>query len=97
MTGLSHVYAAFCAASSGYRDLFVRKGVRPERIEVTGATLRSVRCGRCQWMNPMHRGSAMNQFLQRSLASFESPEEAGGAEASFRASVNRRINSLRAG
>jgi hypothetical protein len=36
MTGLSHAYEAFCVASEGYRDLFVRKGVAPERIEVTG-------------------------------------------------------------
>jgi hypothetical protein len=36
MTGLSHAYDRFCVASDGYRDLFVRKGVPPERIEVTG-------------------------------------------------------------
>lgn len=36
MVGLSHAYVAFCVASEGYRDLFVRKGVRPDRIRVTG-------------------------------------------------------------
>lgn len=36
MTGLSHAYDRFCVASEGYRDLFARKGVRPERIAVTG-------------------------------------------------------------
>jgi hypothetical protein len=36
MTGLSHAYDRFCVASDGYRELFVQKGVRPERIEVTG-------------------------------------------------------------
>lgn len=36
MTGLSHAYERFCVASEGYRELFVRKGVRPERIAVTG-------------------------------------------------------------
>jgi hypothetical protein len=36
MTGLSGAYAAFCVASEGYRDLFVRKGVPRERIFVTG-------------------------------------------------------------
>jgi hypothetical protein len=36
MTGLSHAYRAFCVASHGFRDLFIRKGVAPERIEVTG-------------------------------------------------------------
>lgn len=35
-TGLSNAYEKFCVASEGYRDLFVRKGVRPEKIEVTG-------------------------------------------------------------
>jgi hypothetical protein len=36
MTGLSHAYRAFCVASEGYAELFRRKGVAPERIEVTG-------------------------------------------------------------
>lgn len=36
MTGLSHAYDRFCVASEGYRELFLRKGVRPERIAVTG-------------------------------------------------------------
>jgi hypothetical protein len=36
MTGLSHAYQAFCVASEGYADLFRRKGVAAERIEVTG-------------------------------------------------------------
>jgi hypothetical protein len=35
-TGLSDAYARFCVASPGYRDLFIRKGVRPEKIVVTG-------------------------------------------------------------
>ena len=35
-TGLSDAYRAFCVASEGYRDLFMRKGVRPEKIVVTG-------------------------------------------------------------
>jgi hypothetical protein len=34
--GLSDVYQAFCVASEGYRDLFIRKGVKPEKIYVTG-------------------------------------------------------------
>ncbi|HET6899267.1 MAG TPA: hypothetical protein VFK70_13000, partial [Vicinamibacteria bacterium] len=37
MTGLSHAYARFCVASEGYRDLFARKGVRRERMAVTGS------------------------------------------------------------
>jgi len=36
MTGLSHAYDLFCVASAGYRDLFARKGVRPEKMVVTG-------------------------------------------------------------
>lgn len=35
-TGLSDAYQVFCVASHGYRDFFVRKGVRPEKIAVTG-------------------------------------------------------------
>ena len=36
MTGLSHAYDRFCVASDGYRELFERKGVRPDRMAVTG-------------------------------------------------------------
>jgi len=35
-TGLSNAYDIFCVASRGYRDLFIRKGVHPEKIIVTG-------------------------------------------------------------
>ena len=35
-TGLSDAYDAFCVASQGYRDFFIRKGVNPEKIVVTG-------------------------------------------------------------
>jgi hypothetical protein len=35
-TGLSDCYERFCVASEGYRELFIRKGVRPEKIVVTG-------------------------------------------------------------
>jgi len=35
-TGLSHQYNAFCVASEGYRELFVRKSVDPQRLRVTG-------------------------------------------------------------
>lgn len=35
-TGLSDAYDVFCVASSGYKTLFIRKGVRPEKILVTG-------------------------------------------------------------
>ncbi len=34
-TGLSDAYHKFCVASEGYRDLFIRKGVTPTKIEVT--------------------------------------------------------------
>lgn len=34
--GISNAYDLFCVASQGYADLFVRKGVRPEKITVTG-------------------------------------------------------------
>jgi hypothetical protein len=35
-TGLSDLYDIFCVASHGYKDLFVGKGVRPEKLRVTG-------------------------------------------------------------
>ena len=35
-TGLSDAYCAFCVASEGYRDFFIRKGARREKIVVTG-------------------------------------------------------------
>ncbi|HEY4119122.1 MAG TPA: hypothetical protein VGM56_14750 [Byssovorax sp.] len=35
-TGLSDQYDKFCVASEGYRDLFTRRGVRPEKLVVTG-------------------------------------------------------------
>ncbi len=36
MTGLSNAYEKFCVASEGYRDLFIKKGVKAEKIVVTG-------------------------------------------------------------
>ena len=35
-TGLSDMYEIFCVASEGYRELFEMKGVKPEKIRVTG-------------------------------------------------------------
>lgn len=34
--GLSDAYDIFCVASEGYHDFFVRKGVKPQKIAVTG-------------------------------------------------------------
>ena len=34
--GLSDAYDVFCVASTGYRELFIRKGVKPEKIVITG-------------------------------------------------------------
>lgn len=36
MTGLSDAYDIFCVASPGYRDLFIKKGVKKDKIVVTG-------------------------------------------------------------
>ena len=36
MTGLSHQYDYFCVASDGFRDQFVRRGIMPHKIRVTG-------------------------------------------------------------
>jgi hypothetical protein len=35
-TGLSDNYDLFCVASEGYKQLFIQKGVKPEKILVTG-------------------------------------------------------------
>jgi hypothetical protein len=35
-TGLSDAYDVFCVASAGYRDLFVQKGARKDKMIVTG-------------------------------------------------------------
>ncbi len=35
-TGLSDAYRMFCVASEGYRDFFIRKGARPEKVVATG-------------------------------------------------------------
>lgn len=35
-TGLSDCYELFCVASEGYRDLFIRKGIKPAKIRITG-------------------------------------------------------------
>jgi len=35
-TGLSNAYDAFCVASDGYKDLFIKKGVYPEKLITTG-------------------------------------------------------------
>jgi hypothetical protein len=35
-TGLSNVYNYFCVASEGYKDLFIKKGVNPATVIVTG-------------------------------------------------------------
>ncbi|MCX6169053.1 MAG: hypothetical protein NTX65_06930 [Ignavibacteriales bacterium] len=34
--GISNKYTLFCVASSGYKDFFIRKGVKAEKIIVTG-------------------------------------------------------------
>ncbi|MFZ5517731.1 MAG: hypothetical protein ACOY90_13885 [Candidatus Zhuqueibacterota bacterium] len=36
MTGLSDQYQTFCVASEGFKELFIQKGVRPDKIAVTG-------------------------------------------------------------
>jgi len=36
VTGLSYVYDKFCVASEGYKELFIKKGVNPDKLEITG-------------------------------------------------------------
>lgn len=54
-TGLSDVYRRFCVASEGYRDFFIRKGARPEKIAVTGIP-NFDDCERYRTNNFPHRG-----------------------------------------
>lgn len=35
-TGLSDAYEKFCVASEGYKEFFIKKGVAPHKIEITG-------------------------------------------------------------
>lgn len=35
-TGLSHLYNIFCVASENYKDLFISKGINPNKLVVTG-------------------------------------------------------------
>lgn len=35
-TGLSDAYDKFCVASEGYKEFFIKKGVAPHKIEITG-------------------------------------------------------------
>jgi len=36
VTGLSYAYDKFCVASEGYKELFIKKGVKPGKLEITG-------------------------------------------------------------
>jgi len=36
VTGLSYSYDKFCVASEGYKELFINKGVNPDKLEITG-------------------------------------------------------------
>ena len=35
-TGLSHLYDLFCVASENYKELFISKGINPDKLVVTG-------------------------------------------------------------
>ncbi len=35
-TGLSDFYQRFCVASEGFKDIFIEKGINPEKLRVTG-------------------------------------------------------------
>ena len=53
-TGLSDAYRKFCVSSEGYRDFFVRKGARADKIVVTGIP-NFDDCGRYRANNFPHR------------------------------------------
>lgn len=35
-TGISNAYDYFCVASQGYKEMFIKNGIKPEKIKVTG-------------------------------------------------------------
>ena len=53
-TGLSDVYRRFCVASEGYREFFIRRGARADKIVVTGIP-NFDDCGRYRANNFPHR------------------------------------------
>jgi hypothetical protein len=57
-TGLSDAYCAFCVASEGYRELFIRKGARAQKIVVTGIP-NFDNCERYRTNTFPHRGYAL--------------------------------------
>ena len=55
MMGLSNAFDAFCVASDGFKELFIRKGVRPDKIVVTGIpnfdNLEDIKPGKFKYQN----------------------------------------------
>ena len=82
MTGLSGAVTRFCVASDGFRELFVRKGVAPERIAVTGIPnfddvaafrnndfpLRGYVLGATSWLRESLKPEDRLAFLRRCVA-----------------------------
>jgi hypothetical protein len=81
-TGLSDAYRRFCVASEGYRDFFIRKGARADKIVVTGIP-NFDDCGRYRANNFPHshyvlvctsplreafRGEDREAFIRRAVA-----------------------------
>jgi hypothetical protein len=53
-TGISNAYDIFCVASHGYREHFIKKGMRPEKIAVSGIPNFDDLSGLCQNDFPLH-------------------------------------------
>jgi hypothetical protein len=98
-TGLSDAYQRFCVASEGYRDLFIRKGTRAEKIVVTGIP-NFDDCGRYRANNFPHshyvlvctsplrevfRGEDREAFIRKALAI------AGGRRLLFKLHPNENV------
>jgi hypothetical protein len=57
-TGLSDMYQTFCVASEGYREHFIKKGVNPDKIRVTGLP-NFDNCAKCLDNEFPHKGYAL--------------------------------------
>lgn len=98
-TGLSDGYRRFCVASEGYRDFFIRKGARADKIVVTGIP-NFDDCGRYRANNFPHshyvlvctsplrevfRGEDREAFIRKAV------EIAGGRRLIFKLHPNENV------
>ncbi len=98
-TGLSDAYRRFCVASEGYRDLFIRNGVRADKIVVTGIP-NFDDCGRYRANNFPHRhyvlvctSSLREEFRGEDRKAFirKAVDIAGGRQLIFKLHPNENV------